>query len=130
VIRRWNAEKYDMERYADRNGVISRPVAASYGMVWRCRLTVSKPVSKARLVSALETVKRWKMLSTVAFECNLRRYSMVIYHYVRNERMIDARRVLSQMQWDKVAPSIDIFNMLLRGRGLHSSTSQLNLSRF
>jgi len=71
VIRRWNAEKYDLERYADRNGVISRPVAASYGMV--------------------------------------------IYHYVRDGRMVDARRVLSQMQWDKVAPSIDIFNMLLRG---------------
>jgi pentatricopeptide repeat protein len=29
--------------------------------------------------------------------------------------MGDARRLLSQMQWDKVAPSIDIFNMLLKG---------------
>ena len=29
--------------------------------------------------------------------------------------MVEARRLLSQMQWDKVAPSIEIFNMLLRG---------------
>ena len=33
VLRRWNLEKYDMERVADRKGDISRPVAASYGMV-------------------------------------------------------------------------------------------------
>ena len=33
VLRRWNLEKYDMERVADRKGRISRPVAASYGMI-------------------------------------------------------------------------------------------------
>ena len=71
VLKRWNLEKYDMERVADRKGRISRPVAASYGMV--------------------------------------------IDHYVRDGRMGDARRLLNQMQWDKVVPSIDIFNMLLRG---------------
>ena len=71
VLRRWNLEKYDMERVADRKGDISRPVAASYGMV--------------------------------------------IDHYVREGMMGEARRLLSQMQWDKVAPSIDIFNMLLKG---------------
>ena len=71
VLRRWNLEKYDMERVADRKGDISRPVAASYGMV--------------------------------------------VDWYVREGRMGDARRLLSQMQWDKVAPSIDIFNMLLKG---------------
>ena len=71
VLRRWNLEKYDMERVADRKGRISRPVAASYGMI--------------------------------------------IDHYVRGGAMGEARRLLSQMQWDKVCPSIDIFNMLLRG---------------
>ena len=71
VLRRWNLEKYDMERVADRKGDISRPVAASYGMV--------------------------------------------IDHYVGEGMMGEARRLLSQMQWDKVAPSIDIFNMLLKG---------------
>ena len=71
VLRRWNLEKYDMERVADRKGRISRPVAASYGMI--------------------------------------------IDHYVRGGEMGEARRLLSQMQWDKVCPSIDIFNMLLRG---------------
>ena len=71
VLKRWNLEKYDLERVADRKGVISRPVAASYGMV--------------------------------------------IDHYVHEGRMVEARRLLSQMQWDKVAPSIEIFNMLLRG---------------
>ena len=71
VLRRWNLEKYDMERVADRKGRISRPVAASYGMI--------------------------------------------IDHYVRGGAMGEARRLLSQMQWDNVCPSIDIFNMLLRG---------------
>ena len=42
-------------------------------------------------------------------------YGMVIDHYVREGMMGEARRLLSQMQWDKVAPSIDIFNMLLKG---------------
>ena len=71
VIRKWNRERYDLERYADRKGAISRPVAASYGMI--------------------------------------------IDHYVRGGSMGDARRLLSQMQWDTVAPSIEIFNMLLKG---------------
>ena len=71
VLRRWNMEKYDLERVADRKGVISRPVAASYGMI--------------------------------------------IHHYVGEGRMGEARRLLSQMQWDKVVPSIEIFNMLLKG---------------
>jgi pentatricopeptide repeat domain-containing protein 1 len=55
VLKRWNLEKYDLERVANRNGKISRPVAASYGMV--------------------------------------------IDHYVRVGRMVEARRLLSQMQW-------------------------------
>ena len=42
-------------------------------------------------------------------------YGMIIDHYVTAGQMGDARRLLSQMQWDKVAPSIDIFNMLLKG---------------
>ena len=42
-------------------------------------------------------------------------YGMVIDHYVREGMMGEARRLLSRMQWDKVAPSIDIFNMLLKG---------------
>ena len=42
-------------------------------------------------------------------------YGMIIDHYVTVGQMGDARRLLSQMQWDKVAPSIDIFNMLLKG---------------
>jgi pentatricopeptide repeat protein len=71
VLKRWNLEKYDLERIADRKGVISRPVAASYGMV--------------------------------------------IDHYASEGRMVEARRLLSQMQWDSVAPSIEIFNMLLKG---------------
>ena len=71
VLKRWNLEKYDMGRVADRKGKISRPVAASYGMI--------------------------------------------IDHYVKTGQMGEARRLLNQMQWDKVVPSIDIFNMLLRG---------------
>ena len=42
-------------------------------------------------------------------------YGMIIDHYARDGRMGDARRLLNQMQWDNVAPSIDVFNMLLRG---------------
>ena len=40
-------------------------------------------------------------------------YGMIIDHYVSVGAMGDARRLLGQMQWDKVAPSIEIFNMLL-----------------
>ena len=42
-------------------------------------------------------------------------YGMIIDHYVSVGAMGDARRLLGQMQWDKVAPSIEIFNMLLKG---------------
>jgi hypothetical protein len=42
--------------------------------VRRCRFTVSKPELKARLVSALETI-RDEALSSVAFNLNARRYS-------------------------------------------------------
>jgi len=46
--------------------------------VGRCRLTVSKPELKARLVSALDT-KSGEPLSNVAFNFNLRRYSKVFF---------------------------------------------------
>ena len=40
---------------------------------------------------------------------------MIIDHYVSVGAMGDARRLLGQMQWDKVAPSTEIFNMVLKG---------------
>jgi len=45
------------------------------GKVGRCRLAVSKPELKARLVSALETINCDESLSNVAFKFKLRRYS-------------------------------------------------------
>ena len=49
----------------------------AYGdVVGRCRFTVSKPVLKAPLVSALETKKNDKLLSNFAFNRNLRHYNV------------------------------------------------------
>ena len=33
VLRRWNNEKFDLERQSDRGGQVSKPSAASYGLV-------------------------------------------------------------------------------------------------
>ena len=45
------------------------------GLVGQCRLTVSKPALKAPLVSVLD-IKHDRLLSSVAFNCNLRHYSL------------------------------------------------------
>jgi len=50
--------------------------------VGRCRLTVSKPELKARLLSALEATKYDEPLSNFAFNFNLRRYNAVVPYQV------------------------------------------------
>jgi len=51
--------------------------AIDNNQVGRCRLTVSKPVLKAPMVSA----QRLKLISTFAFDFNLRRYNQRIKTY-------------------------------------------------
>ena len=60
-----------------RQGEASRVVEMEYE-VGRCRLTDSKPVLKAPMVSALETIACYKVVSIVAFKFNLRRYNEVM----------------------------------------------------
>lgn len=71
VLRRWHNEKFDLERQSDRGGRVSKPTAASYGLVIDC--------------------------------------------WVRIGNMLAARKLLQQMQWERVAPSLPIFNMLIDG---------------
>jgi len=71
VLRRWHNEKFDLERQSERGGRVSKPTAASYGLVIDC--------------------------------------------WVRIGNMLAARKLLQQMQWERVAPSLPIFNMLIDG---------------
>ena len=64
------------------------------------------------------------LLSASAFKLNLRRYTMV---------STDAHRVLAMLDFPAVAafPNASDMSFIVHGgRGLHSSTSHLNLSRF
>jgi len=71
VLRRWNNEKFDLERQSDRGGFVSKPTAASYGLA----------------------IDAW----------------------VRRGDMLRARKLLQQMQWERVPPSLYVFNMLIDG---------------
>jgi hypothetical protein len=84
------AFKFNLRCYSKLRPAAMWPMQAAATLVGWCRLTVSKP-AKARMVSALETeicgtaFKRWfqrlnlkheKPLSNVAFNFNLRRYTL------------------------------------------------------
>jgi len=71
VLRRWNNEKFDLERQSDRGGRVSKPSAASYGLL----------------------IDAW----------------------ARRGDMLAARKLLQQMQWERVAPSLPLFNILIGG---------------
>ena len=92
--------------YAPGHGPFSGGSTPSSGyVVRRCRLTLSTAALKASGTKRL-TLNSDEPLSSFAFKFNLRRYNVAIYLLTRL-----CKRVV------------------VYGRGLHSSTFQLNLSR-
>ena len=95
VLRRWNNEKFDLERQSDRGGRVSKPSAASYGLLIDAWTRRGNMLAARKLLQQMQ----WERIAP-----SLPLFNMLIDGYLKQENMRAAEGLFRELEssgtWD------------------------------